>query len=272
MWLFDTSHENISVPSRRMLFVEAIFSSAIGLIAAWVLFQETAGLISIFLITLAEGRRVEQLLNRNSHEIWHKELLAKKANAKLAFDLLILFSGIFLVYWLTGVLLDETQRYDMFPIQSSYMNSQMLHQYDFGTAAQIFGHNIMVLLALFIGSFLYRGGGVFLILCWNASVWGIVLGSIFSLWSASHSASFISVVGATLSILPHLFTEAAGYVLAGMSGVFISKAIDKYAFTSKENLQVFRAVAMLLIVSCGIIGAAALIEASFAPAMLKWIL
>jgi uncharacterized membrane protein SpoIIM required for sporulation len=74
--------------------------------------------------------------------------------------------------------------------------------------------------------------------------------------------AYLRVIGACL---PHMALEAASYVLAGLAGVFLSKALLKYALESKRLESVIRSVALMLLFAAVLVVLGALWEGFIAP-------
>ena len=77
---------------------------------------------------------------------------------------------------------------------------------------------------------------------------------------------------APLAILPHLTLEVLAYVLAAMSGVFLSKAVVKYDLGSTSFERVRGAVLTLAFLSMALILLAAALESFFAPWVVRLLL
>ena len=270
LFLFLSEPDPDVAVSKRRLFLESLGTAALALVAAWLLFRDKAGLVSIFLMTLAQSQRVETLLQRNSRQIWSGAISSGRANRELAQVFFYQFAATFLLFWCASASMNAGFRQMFFPYQVDQLSMRMLLSLDFGTLRGLFYHNSLVLLAFMIGAFLYRGGGVYLILSWNASVWGVVLGMIYAHWFHTHTNP-LPGIGAMLAILPHLLTEAFGYVLGGMAGVFLSKAMAKYSTSSPEFRQVLRSVLRIGALAVAFVGLGAALEAIVAPALLRWL-
>ena len=87
----------------------------------------------------------------------------------------------------------------------------------------LLGFNLKVLVVGFLLSALYRGGGLVLILSWNAFDWALALSGYAR--SIAESFGVLQSLVLLLGLSPHLALEAISYVVAGMAGVFLSKAI-----------------------------------------------
>jgi len=137
---------------------------------------------------------------------------------------------------------------------------------DFGSISDILDRNIIVAMGTLVAALIYRHGGVILVLAWNASTWGAVFACVIRMASESQEESLIVYAIQTLIyILPHLITEAVGYILIAMSGVFSLRAITRHSFQSRALLQVGGAVLNILITGFLMLLIAATIEAFWAP-------
>lgn len=89
-------------------------------------------------------------------------------------------------------------------------------QTPFGTFLVYITNNIQVMVFAFIFSIVFGAGAIFIIV-WNASILGVVIGSL------SKNIMEIPLYG--LAYLPHGLPEIAGYVCAGLAGGILSAAI-----------------------------------------------
>ena len=134
----------------------------------------------------------------------------------------------------------------------------------------IFSHNCIVLMSLAILAFFYRGYGALLTLGWNACVWGLTLTILFrqSFWLEGNHNPGSLLLGA-VAILPHLVLEAGAYIVGVMGAIGMSKTLLWHRWKSKrfwlgigKNLMVAFGAAVVLLL-------AALMEANWAPWMIK---
>ena len=108
-----------------------------------------------------------------------------------------------------------------------------------------------------------------MIIGWNTLNWG----KSFSIYFEQISSDF-DLIKASLIILillPHLLLEATGYILAGLSGTFISKGVLKYSFQSSELKQVANACVLILLISLVILTSSAVIEIYFAQTLFNYL-
>lgn len=99
---------------------------------------------------------------------------------------------------------------------------------------QIVANNISLLFATFALAFFITGGMVFVII-WNASVLGVLVGTL--------SRNLLDI---PLQILPyavHGFLEIAAYILAGLSGALLSYHFEHYFIHETHSEDTFRTVA-----------------------------
>lgn len=94
---------------------------------------------------------------------------------------------------------------------------------------EIISNNLSVFFLTFILSFLLTAGMVF-VLVWNASVLGVFLSKV--------SKSILHVPVVSISYIPHGILEVSGYILAGISGFFLSHEIEEFVEWDKKGRAV----------------------------------
>ncbi|MFB6167092.1 MAG: stage II sporulation protein M [Candidatus Nanohaloarchaea archaeon] len=122
-----------------------------------------------------------------------------------------------------------------------------------GLLMQIVSNNMWVFAVTFVLAFFVSSGIIF-ILAWNASVLGVLIGSL-----ADHA---LQVPFVTLFYLPHGLLEVGGYVLAGIAGSLMSYAVERPVQGKEKDLhlRVLKDVAVMVGVGAVLIVAAGLIE------------
>lgn len=268
MFNLRTYHQlPLNVPT---LFFVAIIHAIFALTVAVMLFPSASGLVSLFLVSFGLFSIFERILIDNKESIWDRQEDPRSVNIRTTLQIMALFLGIFVYYF---VLVTYWPK-DVSLKQLSKQLAGALTTLDAGRFTRIdviLRNNITVLYLFFFLSICYRAGAVFVI-AWNASVWGATFGFFTKTWA---SLSFIDLVTSqlklALTILPHLVTEASGYILASMSGLFLAKAIAKYPVKSAQFNQVLNACVFLLVVSTGLIVGGAVLEAYYAPKMIDWL-
>ncbi len=251
------------------IFLQATLGTVLGIGAGFVLFPAEASLIGVFLVALAQHRTVEALLDRNRDEIWGGVRAPREANLRLAFSLLVFFMGVLITYSGATLVVPEGRLHDLFGRQLGDFDVVSITAVVFDDLGGILGHNLLVMLACFLFSLLYRHGGMLLVLAWNASVWGVVFPFIARTAPDRSAGAATYFLKSFLSIFPHLLLEAIGYVLVAMAGVFLSKALQKYEVGSPRFNQVVVAVGKLAGLASLIVALAGVVEAYVAPALIR---
>lgn len=268
MYVFDKFYESGKF-GNPLIIGETIVVSVLGIGCGFLLFPAEASIIGVFLIAFAQARTVAALLDRNREEIWVRKVNPNKANTRLALSLLTLFMGILLTYAFATLLVPEVRLLELFERQVGDYGGHSITDVQFDNFGAVLSHNVVVMIACFLFSLVYRHGGMLLVLAWNASVWGVVFPYI-ARTAPDLAAGGVAVyfIKSFVSIFPHLFLEALAYVIVAMSGVFMSKALQKYELGSAKFNQVSMAVGQLAFVSLVILLLASAVEALVAPALI----
>ena len=250
------------------IFLQATLGTVLGISAGFVLFPAEASLIGVFLVALAQHRTVVALLDRNRDEIWGDVRSPREANFRLAISLLVFFMGVLVTYSAATLVVPEARLTDLFGRQLGDFDVVSITDVIFDDLGGILGHNLLVMLACFLFSLLYRHGGMLLVLAWNASVWGVVFPFIARTAPDRSAGAVGYFLKSFVSIFPHLLLEAVGYVLVAMAGVFLSKALQKYEVGSDRFNRVAVAAGKLVVMAAGMVALAGMVEAWVAPALI----
>lgn len=117
-------------------------------------------------------------------------------------------------------------------------------------------NNLGVMLICFVFSLFYSSGAI-LLLAWNASVLGVVVGE-----GARELMGLPAIPIVLLSYIPHGSFEFAGYILAGIAGGLLSVALSRHR-ESKEHFRfVFEDSLTLLVLGIVVLIIGAFIEVS----------
>lgn len=207
-------------------------------------------------VAIGLGSFMEEILSFNRDAIWGEKLLPKVANRKLALEIAGIFGGIFLaaltLYLSAGYFL----RIDFSELYKNSFN-------------ELFIHNLKVLVICSLIAFLYRASGIVLILCWNAINWAEAIAQYLSATTSSAGFEWSAILA--IALLPHLLSEALAYILSGMAGLFLSKAVFKYKLQSSEFRQVYKACVKIYCVSLLILLIAVFVEIYFAQTIFHWV-
>ena len=210
----------------------------------------STGLTAIFLVTL-----MNELLTENRDAIWLHRKSAWTANSVLTMKVVAIFTSVFLATIACQV---AAPVYFLAPLVS--VGPLFSNQ-----PGPLFLHNLRVLIACVLLAFIYRGAGILLVICWNAMIWSV---SIFTFIHTAHATGVHHAWFYALAVMPHLILETVSYVTAGMTGVFLSKAIFKYKLSSSKFFRVSRACVVILAASVFCLWLAMKFEVSLAQSVL----
>jgi uncharacterized membrane protein SpoIIM required for sporulation len=202
----------------------------------------TAALIALSLTTLTQRH-----LDENRVAIWELKHSPYHANFRLAVYFLKIFTAIFIV----SCVFDLVDAGEIRPHEWQMPR----YRNDF---ASLFAHNCGVLLACALLALVYGSGALTLVLTWNALNWSESLIPVLVQSAEGDASRLVQVI----LLLPHLVCEVLAYVLAGMVGVFLGKAIMRYTVLSPEFYRVSRACVVIIAFSLGALLLASYFEVS----------
>ena len=212
-------------------FVAAALSSSLALVVGGHYFPSVRVMASSALIGLSLSALTQRHLDMNRTAIWEEKSSPYEANLNLAAYFLKVFSAVFLV----ALLFDATS--------TPTMSRVLAHIDRYRNAlSPLLLHNGGVLLASAFLSLVYGAGGLTLVLGWNALNWSDSLSRV--LFGTQGEPGSQALLAAAL--LPHLIFEVLSYVLAGMAGAFLGKALLKYSVFSEEFYRVSRACVVIV--------------------------
>jgi len=221
------------VPSTIQLVFEGIIVALLGCFFASWLFPSEAGLIAVFLAAVASTDSIERLLGWHRRMIFDKTVSAARANGRLTARLMSLLLGTILGFCIVAIVLPTESLQSLFAPQLRELSNTNFININFGHPGDIFFHNLYVMLFFFVIALPFRQGGVMLAVAWNASVWAATFVTLSRNWAENHNIDFANafarIVAATV---PHMLIEASAYMVAGIAGVFVSKAFLRYALES----------------------------------------
>lgn len=243
------------------IMIAAVIYSLIGIACAFVLFPENVGIISIAFISVLLLPILNNLLRYKSTTILrHINIRAIFSEQKDIFLIYTcFFLGIFLVFLVVNALLPSGMDLSLFQSQLQF----------YGAPNEIVGdklpffleisqHNIKIIILTFVLSLMYGAGSV-IILSWNASVWGSVLG--FVLKQGFETSSPWAYIASTIgTIMPFLLLESIAYVSAAIAGGVLSKTMIQEKLFSKRFRFLLTHSLFIVTVSIVIVMIAAWIE------------
>ncbi len=258
------------------MFIAGFLYAIVGLMLSYLVFKESAGLLTVFLIVLATVPLLYATIT-NEEELdfqFTKEISILKEHGKVIAFLTFFFLGVSLALSLAYIFLPTEIVNTSFSLQQqaiSNVNNNIsgnLTQLDVFT--RIFANNLRVLFFSLVFAFLYGTGSIFII-TWNASVVATAMGSLFKTELAK-AASFVGFSGASayfgaasfsiLRYMTHGLLEMASYFVAGLAGGIISVALIKHNL--KEDKVLIDAVDLMLL-SIAILFVAGLVEVYVTP-------
>lgn len=183
-------------------------------------------------------------------------------------DIMVVFGAFFL-----GVMLAMTAMYIFLPSAQLFSaQSETLKNFgtgkitDTGEFSRFFVNNTQVLVAMFLLSFAFGAGAVF-ILAWNASVIALYLGLfIKSVASKGVGTTVAFVYGVPVglgSIALHGIPEITAYFIAGLAGGLLSVGIIREKFGGKAFGVVLKDSLLLMLLAEFLISVGAYLEAAF---------
>ncbi len=260
------------VPRGPHLFVEGIWVALFGVGFAWWLFPNEVSLIAVFLAAILSDDSIERVLEWNRAAIIERGMWPLKANLTLTFKLLMVFLGCVVGFSSLGLALPLETVEQLFSHQLENMLDQPFAELRFGNVSALLLNNTYVLLFFFAIALPFRHGGVMLAIAWNASVWGATFSVLARRWTEQGGPelgwAWLRVMAACT---PHMALEAAAYVLAGLAGVFLSKALVKYSIDSEAMVSILRSIGLMLLLGGGTVVLAALFESLAAPTLVAWV-
>lgn len=211
----------------------------------------TTGLTSVALIF-----QMNQLLDENRDAIWIHRRSPWEANSVMAFKVISIFLGVFVSTMACQAIAPNIFLRPISPPSAMFANQPW----------PVFIHNLRVLMLCMVMAFIYRSAGILLVICWNGIIWST---SLFNFIQSAADAGAKNSWFYALAVLPHLILEAGAYVTAGMSGVFLSKALFKYKLSSQKFFRVSRACVVILVAAVGCLWLAMELEIGLAQNVLN---
>ncbi len=258
------------VPGPIHLFFEGILAAFLGTaFAAW-LFPSEASLVAVFLAALTASDSMERMLDWNRWAIQKRGVPPGKANLRLATLLLSLFVGTLWGFTVVGLVLPLDTLADLFSRQLGGVELRSFATLEFGHALPLFLNNLYVIAFFFFIAIPFRRGGIMLAIAWNASGWGLMSAALARAWAdQSGRMPARAVLDVVLATTPHLAMEAGAYVLAGLAGVFLSKALERHKLGSLAMVSIMRTVALLFGIAVGLVALGATVEGFLAPHVVR---
>jgi uncharacterized membrane protein SpoIIM required for sporulation len=254
-----------------------------GFLSLWI-FKDYSTLVIVFLTTLAGVplvyRTIKHEEKKDLEDLEEKILL--KQHSKAIWFFMCFFFGTTLAFATLYVALPGETVSVLFEAQISTLNTINPGSQttitgnsigNFNNFKTILFNNLNVTIFCILFSFLYGVGALF-ILTWNASVIGVAIGNLIR----SNLAAATDVIGlervatyfnivtyGLLRYIIHGIPEILGYFFAGFAGGIISVAVIKHNMTTRKFEHVVMDSTDLILISLGLIVAAAVLEVYLTP-------
>lgn len=225
-------------------FLFGAFYTLLGVISAYAIFpEENVGMMSLGFISILLIPTLNQLLSIEESEDVRENKLSLKLLFKDHFDIIEIYAYIFLGILLTfaalAILLPDLTINQLFSSQLRPRFGDVGQAvYGLKTFWSILSNNFVVMLIALVLSLVY-GAGSIMFLTWNASVWGVIFGTIARQAAVvvhQHPIVYFGIL--FVKVFPHMIVEAGAYFFAVIAGGVISKAIIK----EKDNARRFNHV------------------------------
>lgn len=244
------------------LFLISGIISVICLVISFLVFHQSVGLFTTFLITFAlTPFMVNMLLYEEATT--EKELEQRvgmnllKRHADILAIYVALFTGMVFSLSIVYTLLPEPIIERMFEDQIREINIIRGRITFGGTFERIFLNNVSVLSLSFLFSFLFGSGAIF-ILSWNASVLATAIGM-----TAKSLGGVSKLPLAAMVFFPHGSLEIVAYFIGGIAGGIISASLtrrkSKWFHIILRDSLILLCVAVILLFFAGMIEATSII-------------
>ncbi len=262
------------------MFFAGFIYAIIGLLLAYFVFREVAGILMVFLIVMATIPML-YITIKNEEELDLKidqEWMLLKEHTGVLLYLIFLFLVIITALVFSYLVLPAYMATSVFALQEKAISNvnQNIQGHITGGVAQldffvrIFMNNLKVLFFCLVFSLLYGTGAIF-ILTWNASVIAVAIGGLIKselvqVVSFSGFASLSSYVGITafgiFRYMTHGILEIAAYFVMGLAGGILSIALVKHNF---QEDRVLVDALDLIFISIGLLLIAGVVEVYITP-------
>jgi len=269
----------------ELFFIGLIYSSVAMFLSLWI-FKDQASLVMVFLTVLAAIPLTYNTMKyeEKKDKIMKKELPLLKEHSRAISFFMFLFLGIVVSFSIWFIFLPtditqatfNTQLNTIQSINSRITSSTVTYAVSpSDLLGRIFSNNIKVMIFVFLFSFFYGAGAIF-ILVWNASVIAAAVGTFvrnnISLYAntiglAKVGGYFHIVSLGLLRYMIHGIPEIMGYFVAALAGGIISVAVIRHDFAGKNFKRIISDSFILTVLAVLILFLAALIEVYLTPAL-----
>jgi len=228
----------------------AVFGGSRGIVFVTLI---TIGIIPIVAKLL---RREEEMDEATAEKLYRKPFLTR--HRPLIEDFFAFFFGVAIMTSILFLFLPETMAENLLYEQMRELEAIRGAATDPSLFHIIVTNNLKVMFFCFLLSFFYATGAV-LILVWNATILGLVVGQI----ARATAAGWSSIPFIMAGFLPHGIFEFAGFFIAAIAGGIVSIAISRHRTGTELFGFVFRDALKLMLLATIVILIGAWIEVGF---------
>lgn len=250
-----------------LAFVMGLSFCIIGIALAFIFFRSDPALVTVAFISLLLYPTISKLLRRESNlievEDRPEDIIHVRTHRKLILIYILIFLGVLIGFSLFSLALPSLATNSLFEKQVSVLyggvsgNASLLNTELF---KDLFFHNLNVLFLAFFTSLLIGDGAIFL-LTWNASVWGIIFGTVAKTAAISGALNPFFIFTIILFIVfPHMILEAISYILAGTAGGVTSRTVIRLGRSSGKFKNLIISSLLILVVAIGVLAIAMFVE------------
>lgn len=246
----------VAVKQPAWMFVIGGIISVVCLLVSFLVFEESVGLLTNLLITIAmtpfmlnliryeEAKDEETVKSKTELNFFHRHRDILKIYTAF-------FCGMIFSFSILYVILPESLSQKLFSDQINQITAIRGKMASIDTFFEIITNNIGVLLLSFLFSFLFGAGAIF-ILSWNASVLATAIGSL-----AKEIGGIRALPIAVLPFFPHGSLEILAYFIGGIAGGLVSVAITRrkslgFWFVVKDSLMLM-VVSIVMLIFAGLV-------------------
>ncbi|MDD5182058.1 MAG: hypothetical protein PHC66_02700 [Candidatus Nanoarchaeia archaeon] len=241
------------------LFGLVIVISLIGLLTSFLLFPDYFGVMSIAFIALLLFPLLHNIFTGSAENHFKKSridfVLIFKQHYPIFKTFAILMLAVFVVFLALGIVFTPEMSAKLFKEQLGLVEDSVntVSGFNFHAIAQ---NNVRVVFITFGISLIY-GAGVIIMISWNASVWGVIIGSSIRKGISLTGSSALAYIAAQLAqIVPHMILESLAYLGAAISGgllaicvVFQNIHSKRFVYTITDSLFVLTLSIILILLS-----------------------
>ena len=260
------------VPTATGLFVEGALAASVACAGAIWLFPEHTSIVSIFLCAIGSLGSVERELEWNRAQIVEHHQDPRRINAVFTGRVLALFFGQLVTFSFVALFASPSLVATAFDLQLGNFHQLAFPDMTFPPALHILGHNLGVLSLFFALALLFRHGGALLAVAWNASVWGVVFGTLARTWTAAGGPGLVEAYARVMAgVFVHMALEALAYTIVAFAGVFLAKALTNYQADNARWTSLLKTIVAMMVGAVLLFALGSAWEGWLAPPLVDWL-